>query len=428
MMTLLELLKEPSLWETYFSYQTGSDNSISRLTKAEQKDLRHYIEQQEYLPVLDRILLKKPLSIPVKRQISKTDSQKTRDVYLFPREENYVLKALTFVLIRRYAYLFSDNLYSFREGYSAKDAIHSFSSIRNISQKYCYKVDIRNYFNSIPIPLLLPMLQDIFKDDSLLYHLFSSMLLEKRVCSHGEIIEEEKGIMAGTPTAAFLANIYLSSLDHYFLKKQVPYARYSDDIILFADSAEERDHYADFIHQFLKEKGLSVNPKKEFCADPGDPWVFLGFEYQNGTIDISPASRDKLKGKMRRKARSILRWMRKKQNQGRNVTNAMAAKAYIKAFNAKLYENRNKNDITWCTWYFPVINTTRTLEELDHYYQDCIRFVATEKRTKGRFSFTYEDMKALGSRSLVNEYYKIKTGTKKKTPSDSDSTVSDPDV
>jgi hypothetical protein len=45
---------------------------------------------------------------------------------------------------------------------------------------------------------------------------------------------------------------------------------------------------------------------------------------------------------------------------------------------------------------------------LDHYMQECIRYIATEKRTKKRYSFIYDTIKGIGYRSLVHEYYKLK--------------------
>ena len=56
-------------------------------------------------------------------------------------------------------------------------------------------------------------------------------------------------------------------------------------------------------------------------------------------------------------------------------------------------------------WYFPVINTAESLGVIDRYAQDCLRFLLSGKRTKARFSVRYEDMKKLGYRNLVHEYY-----------------------
>ena len=52
-----------------------------------------------------------------------------------------------------------------------------------------------------------------------------------------------------------------------------------------------------------------------------------------------------------------------------------------------------------------MINTDRSLKVLDAYMQDCIRYIVTESRTKSRYNFRYEQMKDLGYRSLVHEWY-----------------------
>ena len=82
-----------------------------------------------------------------------------------------------------------------------------------------------------------------------------------------------------------------------------------------------------------------------------------------------------------------------------------AAKAFIRVFNRKLFENPVDNDLTWTYWFFPVINTADSLRTIDRYAQDCVRFLVSGKRTKARFNVRYEDMKALGLRSLVHTYY-----------------------
>ena len=74
----------------------------------------------------------------------------------------------------------------------------------------------------------------------------------------------------------------------------------------------------------------------------------------------------------------------------------------------KLYDNPVYSELTWTRWFFPVINTDETLKKIDEYMQECIRYLATGKRTKSRYNFRYEDIKNLGYRNLVNEYYKFK--------------------
>jgi hypothetical protein len=104
---------------------------------------------------------------------------------------------------------------------------------------------------------------------------------------------------------------------------------------------------------------------------------------------------------MRRKARALIRWKNRKGKEDN-----MAVRAFIKRFNKKLYDSDDPNETNWSRWYFPVINTDRSLKEIDAYMQECLRYTASETHTKARFNYRYAQMKALGYRSLVNEWYK----------------------
>ncbi|MBQ5398612.1 MAG: hypothetical protein IIU14_04140, partial [Ruminococcus sp.] len=66
-----------------------------------------------------------------------------------------------------------------------------------------------------------------------------------------------------------------------------------------------------------------------------------------------------------------------------------------------------EHDLTWSLWFFPVINTTASLKVIDSYAQDQLRYIISGKHTKSRFNVRYEDLKALGYRSLVHEYYRF---------------------
>ena len=207
--------------------------------------------------------------------------------------------------------------------------------------------------------------------------------------------------MAGTPISTFFANIYLNDLDHCYDSKI--YARYSDDIILFCDTKEQLDLEMTTLKDKLNQYGLKINLNKEQITPPNESWVYLGVSYQNGIIDVAPASIVKLKAKMKRKARALVRWENKK-----GVNGQKGAKAFIRVFNQKLFENPKENDLSWIRWYYPLINTDRSLRVIDQYAQQCIRYVATQTYKKSSYNFKYEDMKQLGYKSLVNAYYKEK--------------------
>ena len=232
------------------------------------------------------------------------------------------------------------------------------------------------------------------------YRFFKEMLLNDCAIYNGEAVHENHGVMAGTPTSPFLANVYLKEVDKHFHEADVVYARYSDDIILFAPDLETLLEYKQQIKEYLKQYRLEVNPDKERIYSPDEAYEFLGFKCHGHSIDISEAAKKKMKGKIRRAARALLRWRNTK-----HVEPEKAMKGLINHFNRKFFETDDADALTWSRWFFPVITTTKSLHEIDLYAQELLRFLISGKHTKARFNVRYEDLKALGYRSLVSEYY-----------------------
>lgn len=395
-MEIARQLTDHTAWRRFYEYKANGGH----LSRDEDADLLKFILEEQYREPVRAILEGRCFSPPRKASISKMHSEKKRTVYIFSREENYTLKFLTFLLQEKYDFLFSPNLYSFRPGTGVRNAIHAITRHPAISSMWCYKVDIQNYFNSVPVEKLLPMLTQAIPDEPVIHRFLTGLLTDPRAMQDGSTVTEQKGIMAGTPVSTFLANLYLSRLDWYFQEAGILYARYSDDIILFSPTEDTLEENIRIIQRFLHGTGLSINPAKEQRTAPGEPWVFLGISYHAGTIDVAPASVEKLKAKMRRKTRALMRWKAKK-----HTTGIHAAKAFIRAFRRKLFHNDSEHELTWTRWYFPLITTAESLRVIDRYSQSCIRYLVTGSHTKSAYSFRYEDMKALGYVSLVNCYY-----------------------
>lgn len=395
-MTIIECLEQTSYWMDFYNYKyAGGHLSLNDLG-----DLLHYIESESYLPIIQKIKNGQGLPSPKMTTLNKKNTNKKRIVFSFAHDENYVLKCLSYHLLK-YDNIFTPNLYSFRKNTGVKKAISDLTGHKAISQMYSYKVDIHDYFNSVDVRLLLSQLKELWDVEPELYAFVTSLLLNPYVEKNGELIIIPKGIMAGLPIAPFFANLYLKELDSYFWNNNIPYARYSDDIIVFAKTKDELDAHISTILHTLSDRNLTINPAKVVITEPGEKWDFLGFSYQNGIIDVSEIALQKLKGKLKRKARALYRWKLNNQK-----CDEYAVRAYIKYFNRKFYDNPIHNEITWCRWYFPIINTDRTLHIIDLYMQDCIRYLTTGKYSKSNYNLRYHTIKELGYRSLVNEYYK----------------------
>lgn len=393
-----EFVQSSANWDAFLSYKLSGEH----LLESEKEILTNYIEKRLYQSEVEAFLACQVFPDPVMKTLNKHNSQKKRTVFTFSESKNIFLKFVAFYLMKYDAH-FSENLCSFRQNLCVKTAVKKLISIPQIEAMYCYKADVSDYFASVEPKLLLPQLQAVLSEDPLLFSWIKALLLNPYAEQDGATVTVKKGIMAGVPISAFLANLYLAEMDAYFAKNGVVYVRYSDDIIVFAQTSRQLEEYKLQIAEFLMQKGLGINPKKESYAAPGEKWEFLGFSYLNGVVDVSQTSVNKMKQKMKRKARALVRWKDKKQ-----ADSSRAVRAFIRAFNKKLFYGSSEHNITWSRWYFPVINTTESLHILDLYMQDCIRYIARGNYSKARYQLKYEQIKDMGYLSLVNRFYRYK--------------------
>ena len=397
-MSVLQALSRKGKWEEFLAYKIERQH----LNRKEQKMLEKYIKEEKYKEAVRQIEEGSfPNEYAVKKFINKSGTRKKRVVYSFSEETNIVLK---FIAHHLYVYdeFFESNCYAFRRNHGVKQALCRLTGNRKYAHMYCYKVDIQDYFNSIDVSLLLEKMQFINENDSVLYGIFKRILLQKKVQFEGRIIMEEHGAMAGIPIAPFFANVYLQSVDSLFQKMGVSYFRYSDDVLIFAYTKEQLKEYRELFSVQLKQHKLTVNPSKISEKAPGEAIEFLGFAYDKGQLDLSANTKNKIKGKIKRKAEALRRWQRKK-----GLASEKAAIGFINAMNKKFFGYKDDDDFTWERWFFPNLTVTDGLKEIDHYMQEYIRYCVTGRHYKGNFRITYEQMKDWGYRNLVHAYYEF---------------------
>lgn len=399
-MQISEKLFDRKLWEAYLNEKVTE----GYLSKQETEELKNFIENEEYLPVCENVREKGVFSVPLMSEINKSGSGKKRLVFTFSREENLVLKMISY-LLRDYDHIFPEDLYSFRKGIGVKTAVSKVRKPAVSGRTWSYKADIHDYFNSIDPVRMLERLKTALPEEPDLLRLFENMLTSPYAMFKGEKVTVRKGIMAGVPVSGFMADLYLAGLDRWFLERGITYARYSDDVIVFADSEEEINAYESHILSVIESEGLVINEKKVVRTSPGEETEFLGFTFSEERVSVAPISVSKIKAKLRRKARAIYRWKIRK-----NAPDTGTVKAYIKYLNRKFYGSPLRGEVTWARWYFPVITDDRELKEIDDYAVECIRYLVTGNHGKKNYELRYETIKELGFTSLVNSYWKFREG------------------
>lgn len=95
-------------------------------------------------------------------------------------------------------------------------------------------------------------------------------------------------MLQGSSLSPLLCNIYLHSLDKKLEDAKIPFVRYADDIVLFADDAESLSQASMLVKDHLNQLGLAVNTDKNCINTPsGLEFLNARFAYDaKGTLII----------------------------------------------------------------------------------------------------------------------------------------------
>ena len=375
-----------------------------KLDRLDKESLRDYTKQYILSEQCEKDIIRLKngdyfFSLPTKKLIPKTDSNKKRILYMFPENEVALMRLIAYAF-QNMEELYTNSLYSFRINRGAKEYAHERKTLPQLDNYYAIKVDIKSYANTLSSNILADQLQKIFSDDPEMCNFLVWFVKRGQYTYNGEIINGETAGLPGCPLYAFFGNVYLFEVDSYFENKGIEYARYADDILIYAKTLEEATKDYNDLSNILEKLKLQFNKNKTRIIEPGQPVEFLGILYGNGWIDISRHTLNKIESKMRGRAKII---EREKRLKGLNAK--QAAKLMVTWDERVFSGQRDKDKINWLRWFFPVITRTDGLNELDRYNQYCIRYVMTGKWNKAQYRVSYDTLKKMGYRSLVRMYY-----------------------
>lgn len=159
-----------------------------------------------------------------------------------------------------------------------------------IGTKYCYKIDIHHYYQSINHEILKQKYRKLFKDPDLIWIIdeiidsINTADIEDLSCIYllDEDYDFETGIPIGNYMSQYCGNFYLSSFDHWIkeVKGVKHYYRYMDDIVIFGETKEELQALHEEITAYLKaELKLSLKPNYQIFPSKVRGVDFVGYRF-----------------------------------------------------------------------------------------------------------------------------------------------------
>ncbi|MBR0173031.1 MAG: CRISPR-associated endonuclease Cas1 [Lachnospiraceae bacterium] len=186
----------------------------------------------------------------------------------------------------------SEHCYAFRTGRGTLDAAKKAASCMESGKTWVAEIDIKSFFDSIPIDVLLDKLK-VLVTDEIVMRLIRS-LLTATTDDYGEVSRVEHGLLQGAALSPVFANLYLNAFDQALSDEGLSFYRYGDDINIYCETYEEAIRVRRLAEEKLNEEGLTVHPGKGGVF-LGKTRQCLGFEFSEkaGKIYISRSVKQK---------------------------------------------------------------------------------------------------------------------------------------
>ena len=345
---------------------------------------------------------------------------KRRTLYIYPWEERLVDLLLYRLLSARLHEWFSKNSYAYRlRGFGLDRCQRKIAGIFAASEfpLFVAKRDIVSYFPSVNHELLLAQLSDLVDPDDYLFHLLGKCIKFSYEDS-GQTLCATQGIAFGTPTACFLANIYLTPLDRKFdALSGLHYFRYADDLLLLAPSRGTIESALACFDAGLMDLQLRSKPSHEqnlllsraaSTAEGFEPTArirHLGLEFlADGSVRLS---RDKC-----RKICNLFRFAfrRKRAKLARIVDLHKRARFVIEV--ARQVLGQSVRNVAIIDYYLKHVSDEAQLRLFDRWLAEevlSLSFGGGHKKSYFRL-LPYRSLRAMGLPSLVHRRRQIQHG------------------
>lgn len=256
---LLELILSPVNLNAAYR-QVVRNGGAGGVDKMETSELLPYLKLHRD-ELIDKLRNGKYRPNPVKRVEIPKDNGKTSPLGIPTVVDRFVQQAISQILIPLYEPQFSDNSFGFRPHCSAHDALRRVQEYADQGYRYCIRLDLENFFDSVNHSKLVEVLSRTVKDGrvvSLIHKYLNAGVLVSHKCE-----ETIDGVPQGGPLSPILSNILLNELDKELERRGHPFVRYADDCMILVKSLRATERVRDSISEYIEKKlFLKVNKEK----------------------------------------------------------------------------------------------------------------------------------------------------------------------
>lgn len=339
------------------------------------------------------------------RKVPKDKPGVFREVFLNTLRDKVVQKAIASILTLEFEKFHYPNLYSYRRGksYGQMGAAHKVTQLlRHEHHKlWMFKTDVPDFTDNIDQGIMLDKFRELLPNEPEIIELLEKYIRQRR-CAGGEISTPKKGIPTGSSLTTVCANLYLRELDREMFRKNAVYFRFGDDILLICRNQKDVDAGEKTIESILVKNKLRLSGEKTERYLPREPLEYLGYRFQGKTIDVA--------GKSVRKYRQWIRELLPQHKFFEHPTHSPAAmKKMVREVVIEM-NTETERGLVQLPWIrsFPIMNTDKSLKELDAYIKDRIRLCVYGKlNDKARKVIPERWFRELGYKSLTGAYYRI---------------------